>query len=79
MTRTMTVHSSFKLIDSHTSKEWESSVSTHQGTDETRVSPFFGSSKTEADLTPRDRIIGTLVEQAAQDFIEKLVPRRISQ
>jgi len=79
ISRTMTVHSSFKLIDSKTGKEWESSVSKHQGTDETSVSPFFGSGKTEADLTPRDRIIGTLVERGAREFVGKLVPRIISQ
>lgn len=79
VSRTMTVHSSFKLIDAKTGKEWESSVSRHQGTDETRVSPFFGSGKTEADLTPRDRIIGTLVERGAREFVGKLVPRVVRQ
>ena len=66
-------------MDATTGKEGESSVSQHQGTDETRVSPFFGSGKTEADLTPRDRIIGTLVERGAREFVGKLVPRVVRQ
>lgn len=37
-------------------------------------SPFFGSGKTEADMTPRDKIIGKIVETQAQKFLAKFVP-----
>ena len=45
--------------------------------DKTEASPFFGSSQTEAELTPQDKIIGTLVEKAARQFISRLVPTKI--
>ena len=35
---------------------------------------FFGSGKTEADLTPRDQIIAACVEEAIIEFLSHLVP-----
>jgi tetratricopeptide (TPR) repeat protein len=40
----------------------------------TSSSFFFGSSKTEADMTPRDKVIGAMIEKHAQDFLAKFVP-----
>ncbi len=40
----------------------------------TKTSPFFGGSKTEAHMTPRDKIIGEIVEQQVQAFVQKFLP-----
>ena len=40
----------------------------------TSSSFFFGSSQTEADMTPRDKVIGAMIEKHAQDFLAKFVP-----
>ncbi len=75
VTRNMTVQASFKLLDAGNNRVWEHyTPKTFQGTDKTEASPFFGSSQTEAELTPQDKIIGTLVEKAARQFISRLVP-----
>ena len=76
--RNITVIASFKLLDTATNKVWEYyAPKTLQATDRTKASPIFGSSRTEAELTPTDRIIATLVEQAAREFISRLMPCRI--
>ncbi|MEK6676184.1 MAG: tetratricopeptide repeat protein [Planctomycetota bacterium] len=77
VSRTMTVQTDLKLIDTANNKIWDQYSSTQQGTEETHVSPFFGSSKTEAALTPQDKIIGTLVERAAREFVSRFMPVRI--
>ncbi len=77
VSRTMTVQTDFRLIDTANNKVWDQHSATQTGTDQTKASPFFGSSKTEAALTPQDRIIGTLVEKAAREFISRLIPCRI--
>lgn len=43
----------------------------------TKTSPFFGSSKTEADMTPRDHDIGTLIDRQLREFLVKFVPTEI--
>ena len=78
VTRNLTVQTEFKLIDSANSRVWEHfSPKTYSATDRTKASPIFGSSKTEAELTPQDEIIGALVERGAREFVSKLMPCRI--
>ena len=78
VTRNITVIAAFKLLDTATNKVWEYyAPKTFQATDRTKASPIFGSSRTEAELTPTDRIIATLVERAAREFISRLMPCRI--
>lgn len=78
VSRNMTVQTVFKLIDTSDNRVIAHySPKTYSATDRTKASPIFGSSQTEAELTPRDRIIATLVEQAAREFISQLMPCRI--
>jgi hypothetical protein len=78
VTRNLTVQTEFKLVDAATGKVWEYySPHTFQATDRTKASPLFGSSQTEAALTPKDRIIGALVEQGAREFVSMLMPCRV--
>lgn len=78
VTRNMTVQTEFKLVDAKTGKVWEHfSPRTYRATDRTKASPIFGSSKTEAELTPRDEIIATLVERGSREFVSQLMPVRI--
>jgi hypothetical protein len=78
VTRNMTVQTEFKLIDTANGKVWaHHAPRTYTATDRTKASPIFGSSQTEAELTPRDRIIAALVEQGAREFISQLMPCRI--
>ena len=78
VTRNMTVQTEFKLIDSANGRVWEHfSPKTYSATDRTKASPIFGSSKTEAELTPQDQIIGALVERGAREFVSQLMPCRI--
>jgi hypothetical protein len=78
VTRAMTVQTDFKLLDTANNQVWEQySPRPYQSTDRTKASPIFGSSRTEAELTPQDQIIATLVEKAAEEFVSKLMPVRI--
>ncbi len=76
--RNMTVQTEFKLVDATNGRVWEYySPRVFRATDETKASPIFGSSKTEAALTPQDRIIATLVERGAREFVSMLMPVRV--
>jgi len=78
VSRNMTVQTSFKLVDSANGKVWEFfSPRTYRATDKTKASPIFGSSQTEAELTPQDQIIGALMERGAREFVSMLMPCRI--
>lgn len=78
VSRNMTVQTEFKLVDTANSKVWEHYLpKTYHATERTKASPIFGSSKTEAALTPQDQIIATLVERGARDFVSRLMPCRI--
>ena len=78
VTRNMTVQTAFKLVDAGNNKVWEHyTPKTFRCTDRTKASPIFGSSQTEAELTPQDALIGALVEKGARDFISRLMPCRI--
>ena len=75
VSRNITVQTDFKLVDAATQKNWTThSPKPYRASDKTEVSPFFGSSQTEASLTPRDEIIGAAVEAGARQFVSKLVP-----
>jgi len=75
VSRNITVQTDFKLVDAATSKNWTThSPKPYRQSDKTKISPFFGSSKTEASLTPRDEIIGAAVETGARQFVSKLIP-----
>ena len=77
-TRNITVQTEFKLVDTANNRVWEHYLpKTYRGTERTKASPLFGSSKTEAELTPTDAIIATLVERGAREFISRLMPCRI--
>jgi len=73
--RHITVQTDFKLVDAATEENLAvHSPRPYRQTDKMKVSPFFGSAKTEADMTPRDAIIGEAVELGARQFIAKLIP-----
>lgn len=76
--RNITVQSQFQLKDSATNDIVVShnSMPTQEFA-KTKASPFFGSSKTEADMTPRDQVIGGMIERQAQEFMSKFVPMEI--
>ena len=77
--RNITVQTDFKLIDTSNNKVWlEYSPRPCCKRDQTKANPIFGSSKTEAELTPRDTIIAALVEREAREFISQLMPCRIA-
>lgn len=40
-------------------------------------SPVFGSSKTEADMTPRDKVIAAMIQSQAEEFMCKFIPMQI--
>ena len=78
VTRTMTVQTEFKLVDTANGQVWAHySPRAYNATDRTEASPIFGSSQTEAALTPQDQIIMSLVERAATEFISQLMPCRV--
>ena len=80
VTRNITVQCHFRLLDSNTGKVVIDHVSpTLRQMEKTKTSPFFGASKTEAELTPRDQIIGTLVEKEVRRFIGQFVPIEIEE
>lgn len=78
VTRTMTVQTEFKLVDTANGQVWAHySPRPYMATDKTEASPIFGSSQTEAELTPQDQIIASLVEEAATEFISQLMPCKV--
>jgi hypothetical protein len=78
VTRTMTVQTEFKLLDTANNRTWDHyTPRTYRSTERTKASPIFGSSSTAADLTQEDQIIGTLVERGARAFVSRLMPCRI--
>jgi hypothetical protein len=77
--RNITVQSQFQLKDAATNDIIVShNAMPTQEYNKTKASPFFGSSKTEADMTPRDKVIGGMIELQAQEFLAKFVPMEIS-
>lgn len=73
--RNITVQCQFQLKDAATNDivvGYSSPPS--QEFNRTKAGSFFGSSKTEADMTPRDQVIGAMIEKHAKDFLAKFVP-----
>ncbi len=80
ISRNITVQCHFRLLDAANNKVLIDHVSpTLRKTDETKPSPFFGSSQTEAELTPRDKIIGELVEKEVRRFIGRFMKIKIEE
>jgi hypothetical protein len=78
-TRNILVQTDFKLVDAATGKNWDTySPPAYRQTDRTKASPFFGSSQTEAEMTPRDEIIAAAVEQGARRFISRFIPLAVN-
>jgi len=73
--RNITVQCQFQLKDAG-SNDIVVSHSTRPSQDFTRTkaSSFFGSSKTEADMEPRDKVIGGMIETHVLDFLAKFIP-----
>lgn len=40
----------------------------------TKAGGFFGSSQTEADMTPRDQVIARMIDKHMKDFLAKFIP-----
>lgn len=79
VSRSITVQCQFQLkandgsnaiIASHTGP-WE------QHSESAEAGFFFGSSKTEQDMTPRDKVIGAIIEKQLKQFMCKFVPTDI--
>jgi tetratricopeptide (TPR) repeat protein len=76
--RNITVQCQFQLKDAGSNDIIVShNAMPQQEFSKTKASPFFGASKTEADMTPRDKVIGAMVERQAQEFLAKFVPMQI--
>lgn len=74
VTRNITVQCTFRLLDRTNKVLFDHVSPVLRKTDETEPSPFFGSDRTEAELTPRDKIIGELVEREVRQFIGTFLP-----
>jgi hypothetical protein len=80
VTRNITVQCQFQLLDAANGKVLIDHVSpTLRKMDKTKTSPFFGASQTEAELTPRDQIVGELVEKEVRRFLGQFVPIQIEE
>jgi hypothetical protein len=78
--RNITVTCQFQLKDAATNDIIASyNGMPEQDTQETSSGFFFGSSQTEADMTPRDQVIGSIIERQAKQFMSKFVPVRIEE
>lgn len=76
--RSITVQTAFKLVDTVNNRNWITySPAPYSRTDRTHTSILFGSSQTEAELTPRDEIIGAAVERGIREFVGKIVPCKL--
>jgi len=73
--RNITVQCQFQLKDPATNEV----IVTYNGEptqdyQKTSASPVFGSSQTEADMAPRDKVIAQFIDRQAQQFLAKFVP-----
>lgn len=77
--RNITVQCVFKLLDARTGRAWITHVGdTLNREDVGQPDPFFGSDKTEADLTPTDQVIGQLVERETRLFVRQIMPSEVT-
>ncbi len=75
MARNITVQTTFKLVDTVNNRNWITySPVPYSRFDKTKTSILFGSSQTEAELTPRDQIIKEAVTKAARAFVSQFLP-----
>jgi tetratricopeptide (TPR) repeat protein len=79
VTRNITVQCSFRLQDRANRVIFDHVSPVLRKTDETKPSPFWGSDQTEAELTPRDKIIGELVEKEVRRFIGTFLPVKVEE
>jgi len=76
--RNITVTCQFQLKDAaNNSAIFAYSGKPAQHYEKGKTSPFFGGSKTESDMTPRDKVIGEIVEDQLKRFLVKFVPTEI--
>ncbi|HEY3242313.1 MAG TPA: tetratricopeptide repeat protein [Phycisphaerae bacterium] len=79
VTRVITVRPTFVLLDAVTARAWDTYAPPPiTRKEKASVSPIFGSGKTEADLTPRDRVIDEAIETYANDFLQQFFPRDVA-
>jgi len=79
VSRHLTVQMEYKLLDTANNKTWATySPPPYSASDRTQASAIFGSSQTEAALTPTDEIIAGLVERSAREFVSQLMKCRIN-
>lgn len=75
VSRNITVQTVFKLVDMVNNQNWITyAPRPYSRWDRTSTSPLFGSAQTEADLTPRDQIIGEAVAEGAREFVSRILP-----
>jgi tetratricopeptide (TPR) repeat protein len=76
--RNITVLCQFQLKDAASNEIIVSHVGQPmQHFTKSKTSPFFGGSKTEADMTPRDKIIGEMIDRQLRQFLVKFLPTEI--
>ncbi len=79
VSRNITVKTTFKLFDATTNRDWVTySPDAYQQHDKTEAFPILGSSRTEAELQPRDQIIAEAMNKGVREFIAKILPCEIS-
>ena len=79
VSRNIAVQTSFKLVDTRTNRNWVTySPPLFTQSDKTKAFFLFGSSRTEAELTPRDEVIRAAVATGVQGFISMIVPCEIN-
>jgi len=77
--RNITVQCQFQLKDAGSNNIIVShSSEPSQHFEKGKVNPFFGGSKTESDMTPRDQIIGQMIDYQLNQFLAKFVPVEIA-
>lgn len=76
VSRNLTVNCSFGMYDKAGNAlfQYNQKVQKH---DKQKPGAFFGSSKTEANLDPADKIIGELVEQGTREFVSMFAPTEV--
>lgn len=78
ISRNLTVQCSFSMYDKAGNLLFQYSPDPFRKLDKDKPSPFFGSSKTEADLDSADAIIGELVERGVREFVSMFVPVKMT-
>ncbi len=75
VSRNITVKTTFRLLDRTTNKDWITySPTPYSHHDKTDGFFLLGSSQTEAELQPRDQIIGEAVNRGVREFIAQILP-----